>query len=88
MPTAANTEIASQFHFVCPECDFTDAELEPTEIYQGNCEVCSQENRSVRLKCWLVEEDSHLPQTLAPALWTAFPRRRKGRMELNSTRFG
>ena len=77
MLMAAKSDVASLFHFVCPECGFTDAELAPTEIYQDHCEICLQEGRSVRLKCWPVEGDgSRTLRTLVSAQWSALPRRR------------
>jgi hypothetical protein len=77
MLIAAKSDVASLFHFVCHECGFTDAELGPADIYEDHCEICLQEGRSVRLKCWPVEgDDSGTLRTLVSADWSALPRRR------------
>jgi hypothetical protein len=77
MSVARKSNVASLFHFKCPDCGFTDAELGPAQIYQDHCEICMQEGRSVRLKCWPVEEDTGVICTVVAASWNALPRRQR-----------
>jgi hypothetical protein len=50
--------LITMWHFECPECGITDAELGPTDAHTFLCEVCLEEDRHVRLKRWPVDEES------------------------------
>jgi hypothetical protein len=56
MDTAKPTLIAA-WHFLCPECGFSDAELgHHGEAHTIHCEICLEDGMTVRLKRWPVEE--------------------------------
>jgi hypothetical protein len=49
--------LITHFHFECPECGMTDAELGPADAHTLLCEICLEEDRHIRLKRWPVDED-------------------------------
>jgi hypothetical protein len=54
--------LITMWHFECPECGMTDAELGPADTHTLLCEVCLEEDTQVRLKRWPVDDDlSALP---------------------------
>ena len=54
---STSTAVIRFGHFECPECGIGDEELgalaKSHDIY---CEVCLQEGRHVRLRCWPADE--------------------------------
>jgi hypothetical protein len=74
MSIAAKSGVASPFHIVCPRVRFHRRRT--AGIYQDHCQMCFQEDRPVRLKCWPVEEEvPRTLRTLVTASWNALPRR-------------
>jgi len=57
MATIARSDIIRAWHFECPECGMTDAELGQADSHVLLCEVCLEDNNYVRLKRWPVDED-------------------------------
>jgi hypothetical protein len=47
------TALATIWHFECPKCAFTDAEVgRPARAEAIHCEVCLEDGQRVRLKRW------------------------------------
>jgi hypothetical protein len=49
--------LITMWHFECPECGMTDAELGPADAHTLLCEVCLEDDTHVRLKRWPLDED-------------------------------
>jgi hypothetical protein len=48
--------LVTMWHFECPECGMTDAELGPADAHTLLCEVCLEDDTHVRLKRWPMDE--------------------------------
>jgi hypothetical protein len=60
------TALATLWHFECPECGFTDAEIgHPARADTIHCEVCLQDGARVRLKRWPADVSGALPRRAA-----------------------
>ena len=47
------------WHYICPECNFGNAETGyHAPLHMIYCEVCLEDNRQVKLKRWPAEQDS------------------------------
>ena len=55
MSVIANRDLTNFWHFECPECGLSSAELGPADVHTYLCEVCLEEDRAVRLRRWPVE---------------------------------
>ncbi|MGD0431904.1 MAG: hypothetical protein ABSA58_12520 [Acetobacteraceae bacterium] len=65
MPTIKKSAL-TLWHFECPNCGFTDAEVgQPADAHTIHCEICMEEGRQVRLKRWPVEAPATLPRRRA-----------------------
>jgi hypothetical protein len=66
MSQFAKKGVVAFWHFECPECGFTDAELGGPALSGESihCEVCLEEGQAVRLKRWPAEE-------FTPSRWAA-----------------
>jgi hypothetical protein len=55
------TALATLWHFECPGCGFTDAEIgHPASAETIHCEICLEEGQRVRLKRWLANDSGDL----------------------------
>jgi transcription elongation factor Elf1 len=65
MPTIKKSAL-TLWHFECPNCGFTDAEVgQPADAHTIHCEICMEEGRQIRLKRWPVEAPATLPRRRA-----------------------
>jgi hypothetical protein len=55
MSIIENWGLTNFWHFECPECGLSSAELGPADAHTYLCEVCMEEDRPVRLRRWPVE---------------------------------
>jgi transcription elongation factor Elf1 len=56
MSTLKRLALISLWHFECPQCGFTDAEVgQPADANTIHCEICREDGQTVRLKRWPVD---------------------------------
>ena len=60
------TALATFWHFECPGCGFSDAEIgRPARADTIHCEVCLEEGLRVRLKRWPADGSGALSRSQA-----------------------